>query len=96
MRTSLTVELLKEIVQFRKPPVSGMLVRGSAPVTHVRWLVCVEAAFIPSCVCPHRVCFAILLSGLDAKVTCGTLTFQPLGVGTNKWGTDPAKLLCCA
>mmetsp|Transcript_50174 Transcript_50174/g.112831 ORF Transcript_50174/g.112831 Transcript_50174/m.112831 type:complete len:331 (-) Transcript_50174:218-1210(-) len=24
-------------------------------------------------------------------VTCGTLTFQPLGVGTNKWGTDPAK-----
>ncbi|CAE7825321.1 unnamed protein product [Symbiodinium sp. CCMP2456] len=25
------------------------------------------------------------------QVTCGTLTFQPLGVGTNKWGTDPAK-----
>ena len=30
------------------------------------------------------------------EVTCGTLTFQPLGVGTNKWGTDPAKPLECS
>jgi len=24
-------------------------------------------------------------------IKCGTLSFQPLGVGTNKWGTDPQK-----
>jgi len=26
-------------------------------------------------------------------IKCGTLSFQPLGVGTNKWGTDPQKFL---
>eukprot|EP00438_Fugacium_kawagutii_P035858 Skav205426 [mRNA] locus=scaffold582:428576:455034:- [translate_table: standard] len=30
-------------------------------------------------------------SAMAGTVKCGTLCFQPLGVGTNKWGTDPAK-----
>lgn len=28
---------------------------------------------------------------MATSITCGTLTFQPLGLGTNKWGTDPLK-----
>lgn len=30
---------------------------------------------------------------MATSITCGTLTFQPLGLGTNKWGTDPLKPL---
>ena len=30
---------------------------------------------------------------LEMAIKCGTLSFQPLGVGTNKWGTDPQKWL---
>lgn len=32
-----------------------------------------------------------VFADFDMAIKCGTLSFQPLGVGTNKWGTDPQK-----